>query len=81
MESVDAKRLRLSKAYLDKLEVEQERVAGHIDAEELDREIIASRLQQDAVCREWKWLMSSVGESGKGISCRGSLLFRLARQR
>jgi len=49
-ESADAKRLRLSRAYLDKLEHEEERVADQIDAAELDREIIASRLQQDAVC-------------------------------
>ncbi len=48
-ESAAAKRIRLAKRYLSRLESEAAAV-GEVDAAEIDRENIATRLRTDAVC-------------------------------
>jgi len=50
IETAAQKRLRLAKRYLGKIQSQAAGVEGEIDAEEIDKELIASRLQQDVVC-------------------------------
>ncbi len=50
-ETAAEKRVRLARGYLDKVraEVAAQRETGDYDAEEIDRELIASRVRQDVV--------------------------------
>jgi ribosomal RNA-processing protein 9 len=49
IETAAQKRLRLAKRYLGKIQSQAAGVEGEIDAEEIDKELIASRLQQDVL--------------------------------
>lgn len=48
-ETAAQKRLRLAKRYLGKIQSQAAGVEGEVDAEEIDKELIASRLQQDVL--------------------------------
>jgi len=52
IEPAAQKRLRLAKRYLGKIQSQAAGVEGEVDAEEIDKELIASRLQQDVVCNQ-----------------------------